>query len=168
MCSPQFCLFPTNFGLSTHGMDQTAESEESWLPRSLFVSGAYVFLCIEELKQFAFPSVDASSSPYFSLDWCCSIGDVSELVTFHLYLSFYFINIIFLTFILKLLQLIFLLACACWCQIKCLVRLMILHPFSIYFTVFPLFLPVLCLCLSLYLNIFWGTFSLISYDKLTW
>ncbi|KAJ9162651.1 hypothetical protein P3X46_022410 [Hevea brasiliensis] len=56
------------------------DEEESWLSRSLFVSGTHVFLCVEELKRFNFPSADASSSPYFSLDWCCCISDASELV----------------------------------------------------------------------------------------
>ncbi|KAH8487424.1 hypothetical protein H0E87_026113, partial [Populus deltoides] len=32
------------------------------------------------LKQFRSSSVDASSPPYFLLDSCCSISDVSELV----------------------------------------------------------------------------------------
>ncbi|XP_011035576.1 PREDICTED: uncharacterized protein LOC105133328 isoform X2 [Populus euphratica] len=54
--------------------------EDSWLPRSLFVSGGHVLLCIEDLKQFRSSSVDASSPPYFLLDSCCSISDVSELV----------------------------------------------------------------------------------------
>ncbi|KAL9337503.1 hypothetical protein Peur_069272 [Populus x canadensis] len=54
--------------------------EDSWLPRSLFVSGGHVLLCVEDLKQFRSSSVDASSPPYFLLDSCCSISDVSELV----------------------------------------------------------------------------------------
>ncbi|KAJ6868389.1 hypothetical protein NC651_033456 [Populus alba x Populus x berolinensis] len=54
--------------------------EDSWLPRSLFVSGGHVLLCIEDLKRFRSSSVDASSPPYFLLDSCCSISDVSELV----------------------------------------------------------------------------------------
>lgn len=98
-----FLFFPTNFGFFTHGMDQTLESEESWLPRSLFISGAHVFLCGEELKQFKYPLADASSSPYFSLDWCCCITDVSKLVTCHLIFSFHFICRNFLTSILQFL-----------------------------------------------------------------
>ncbi|KAJ6868390.1 hypothetical protein NC651_033456 [Populus alba x Populus x berolinensis] len=58
--------------------------EDSWLPRSLFVSGGHVLLCIEDLKRFRSSSVDASSPPYFLLDSCCSISDVSELVCFRL------------------------------------------------------------------------------------
>lgn len=54
--------------------------EDSWLPRSLFVSGGHVLLCIEDLKRFRSSPVDASSPPYFLLDSCCSISDVSELV----------------------------------------------------------------------------------------
>ncbi|KAJ6687717.1 NISCHARIN RELATED [Salix koriyanagi] len=54
--------------------------EDSWLPRSLFVSGGHVLLCVEDLKQFGSSSGNASSPPYFLLDSCCSISDVSELV----------------------------------------------------------------------------------------
>ncbi|KAG5229747.1 Binding protein [Salix suchowensis] len=54
--------------------------EDSWLPRSLFVSGGHVLLCVEDLKQFGSSSRNASSPPYFLLDSCCSISDVSELV----------------------------------------------------------------------------------------
>ncbi|CAK7349562.1 unnamed protein product [Dovyalis caffra] len=55
------------------------DEEDSWLPRSLFVCGGHVLLCVEDLKQFS-SSVDASSPPYFLLDLCCSISDVSELI----------------------------------------------------------------------------------------
>ncbi|XP_048227734.1 uncharacterized protein LOC8263887 isoform X2 [Ricinus communis] len=55
------------------------DKDEAWLSRSLFVSGGHVLLCVEELKQFSSLSLDASSS-YFSLDSCCSISNVSELV----------------------------------------------------------------------------------------
>ncbi|KAB5531764.1 hypothetical protein DKX38_018434 [Salix brachista] len=55
-------------------------TEDSWLPRSLFVSGGRVLLCVEDFKQFNSPSMGASSPPYFLLDSCCSISDVSELV----------------------------------------------------------------------------------------
>ncbi|KAG8651610.1 hypothetical protein MANES_06G004700v8 [Manihot esculenta] len=61
-------------------LSRDKDKEESWLPRSLFISGAHVFLCGEELKQFKYPLADASTSPYFSLDWCCCITDVSKLV----------------------------------------------------------------------------------------
>lgn len=54
---------------------------ESWFSRSLFVVGGHVFLCFEDLMQFSTLCVDASSLPlYFSLDLCCSIADISELV----------------------------------------------------------------------------------------
>ncbi|KAJ6418625.1 hypothetical protein OIU84_001902 [Salix udensis] len=56
------------------------DEEDSWLPRSLFVSGGRVLLCVEDFKQFNSPSMGASSPPYFLLDSCCSISDVSELV----------------------------------------------------------------------------------------
>lgn len=41
-----------------------------------------MLLCVEDFKQFNSPSMDASSPPYFLLDSCCSISDVSELVCF--------------------------------------------------------------------------------------
>ncbi|KAM1026596.1 hypothetical protein ACFX2I_039439 [Malus domestica] len=53
---------------------------ESWFSRSLFVAGGHVFLCFEDLMQFSSLCVDASLPPYFSLDLCCSIADISELV----------------------------------------------------------------------------------------
>ncbi|KAJ6881739.1 hypothetical protein NC651_028367 [Populus alba x Populus x berolinensis] len=56
------------------------DEEDSWLPRSLFVSGGHVLLCVEDFKKFNSPSMDASPPPYFLLDSCCSISDVSELV----------------------------------------------------------------------------------------
>lgn len=43
-----------------------------------------MLLCVEDLKQFRSSSVDASLPPYFLLDSCCSISDVSELVCFRL------------------------------------------------------------------------------------
>ncbi|ONI09370.1 hypothetical protein PRUPE_5G234800 [Prunus persica] len=53
---------------------------ESWFSRSLFVAGEHVFVCFEDLMQFRSLSVAASLPPYFSLDLCCSIADISELV----------------------------------------------------------------------------------------
>ncbi|CAN6584811.1 unnamed protein product [Malus baccata var. baccata] len=53
---------------------------ESWFSRSLFVAGGHVFLCFEDLMQFSSLSVDAPLPSYFSLDLCCSIADISELV----------------------------------------------------------------------------------------
>ncbi|KAH1079877.1 hypothetical protein AAZX31_05G232100 [Glycine max] len=55
-------------------------SEESWLSRSLFVIGGNVLLCIEDLKQLYSLSSDASVSPYFRIDSCCSIADITEMV----------------------------------------------------------------------------------------
>lgn len=52
----------------------------SWLSRSIFVAGVHVFVCFEDLMQFNSLSVDPSLPPYFSLDLCCSIADISELV----------------------------------------------------------------------------------------
>lgn len=53
---------------------------ESWFSRSLFVAGEHVFVCFEDLMQFRSLSVAASLPQYFSLDLCCSIADISELV----------------------------------------------------------------------------------------
>ncbi|KAL6178249.1 hypothetical protein ACLB2K_049768 [Fragaria x ananassa] len=52
----------------------------SWLSRSIFVAGEHLFVCFEDLMQFSSLSVDTSLPPYFSLDLCCSIADISELV----------------------------------------------------------------------------------------
>ena len=43
-----------------------------------------MLLCVEDLKQFGSSSGNAYSPPYFLLDSCCSISDVSELVCFRL------------------------------------------------------------------------------------
>ena len=56
-------------------------ADELWLSRSLFVIGGYLLVCIEDFMQFSALSIDASSSTYFSLDSCCPITDVSELVS---------------------------------------------------------------------------------------
>ncbi|XP_068471451.1 uncharacterized protein [Phaseolus vulgaris] len=55
-------------------------SEESWLSRSLFVIGGYVLLCIEDVKQLYSFSTEASVSPYFRIDSCSSIADITEMV----------------------------------------------------------------------------------------
>ncbi|KAK7320169.1 hypothetical protein RJT34_04903 [Clitoria ternatea] len=55
-------------------------SEESWHSRSLFVIGGYVLLCIEDVKQLYSFSSDASVSPYFRIDSCCCIADITEMV----------------------------------------------------------------------------------------
>uniref|UniRef100_A0A5B7AE67 Uncharacterized protein n=2 Tax=Davidia involucrata TaxID=16924 RepID=A0A5B7AE67_DAVIN len=54
--------------------------EDLWLSRSLFVLGGQLLVCTEDFMQFGPLSEDASSSPYFLLDSCCSIIDVSEMV----------------------------------------------------------------------------------------
>ncbi|KAF3437141.1 hypothetical protein FNV43_RR19894 [Rhamnella rubrinervis] len=58
----------------------TNNEEESWVSRSLFVIGVHLLVCIEDFRQFGSLSEEASSSPYFSLDSCCSITDISEMV----------------------------------------------------------------------------------------
>ncbi|XWS50844.1 hypothetical protein CRYUN_Cryun12cG0124700 [Craigia yunnanensis] len=59
---------------------QGGNEEESWLSRSLFVIGGRVLVCVEDITQFCSLLNDACSPPYFSLDSCCNITDVSELV----------------------------------------------------------------------------------------
>ncbi|CAL0331124.1 unnamed protein product [Lupinus luteus] len=56
-------------------------SDQPWFSRSLFVIGGYVLLCIEDVKQLYSFSTDASVSPYFRVDSCCSIADITEMVT---------------------------------------------------------------------------------------
>ncbi|KAI4347277.1 hypothetical protein L6164_008100 [Bauhinia variegata] len=51
-----------------------------WLPRSLFVIGGHVLLCIEDIMQFSSSLSDASLPPYFRIDSCCSVNDIIELV----------------------------------------------------------------------------------------
>ena len=62
-------------------------TEESWLSRSLFVIGGHVLVCVEDIIQFSSHLNDACSPPYFSLDSCCNITDVSEMVTSLVFLS---------------------------------------------------------------------------------
>ncbi|KAJ7975255.1 Outer arm dynein light chain 1 [Quillaja saponaria] len=59
---------------------QNNSDEESWLSRSLFVIGGYVLVCVEDLMQFSFFSADAYLPPYFTLDSCCNISDITEMV----------------------------------------------------------------------------------------
>lgn len=54
--------------------------EDSWLSRSLFVIGEHLLVCVEDLVQFSSLSIDSPLPPYFSLDSCCSIVDISEMV----------------------------------------------------------------------------------------
>ncbi|XP_058108254.1 uncharacterized protein LOC131251515 isoform X3 [Magnolia sinica] len=54
---------------------------ESWLLRSLFVIEGYVLVCIEDLVHFSSRTDDVGvSSPYFSLDSCCPICGIVEMV----------------------------------------------------------------------------------------
>ncbi|XP_017973309.1 PREDICTED: uncharacterized protein LOC18604377 isoform X4 [Theobroma cacao] len=59
---------------------QGGNEEESWNSRSLFVIGGHVLVCVEDIIQFSSLPNDASSPPYFSLDSCCNITDISEMV----------------------------------------------------------------------------------------
>lgn len=65
-------------------------TEDLWLPRSLFVVGVHLLVCVEDLVKFSSLLVDASSSPYFSLDSCCAISDISEIVSPVISLTFFF------------------------------------------------------------------------------
>ncbi|KAI8528603.1 hypothetical protein RHMOL_Rhmol12G0160600 [Rhododendron molle] len=53
--------------------------EDLWFPRSLFVVEAYLVVCIEDFMQFGSLSEDRSP-PYYSINSCCSIADISEMV----------------------------------------------------------------------------------------
>lgn len=54
--------------------------EASWLSRSFFVLERHLLLCMEDFVQFG-SLIEISPHPsYFSLDSCCSIVDVQELV----------------------------------------------------------------------------------------
>lgn len=54
--------------------------EDSWMGRSLFVLGRHLLLCREDVILLGSLSESASCSSYFSLDCCCSIVSVSEVV----------------------------------------------------------------------------------------
>uniref|UniRef100_A0A803P7J9 Uncharacterized protein n=1 Tax=Cannabis sativa TaxID=3483 RepID=A0A803P7J9_CANSA len=69
-------IFQYSMVLFWHGNHR----EGSWLPRSLFVIGVHLIMCVEDLAKFASLSVDAHSPSYFSLDSCCSIDSISEMV----------------------------------------------------------------------------------------
>ncbi|XP_062026504.1 uncharacterized protein LOC133742837 isoform X1 [Rosa rugosa] len=58
----------------------SSSEDGAWLSRSIFVAGEHLFVCFEDLMQFSSLSEDTSLPPYFSLDLCCSIADISELV----------------------------------------------------------------------------------------
>lgn len=53
----------------------------SWPLRSLFVAGGRLFICNEDFTQLSSRTSHTSSAPYFLLESCCSISDVSEMVT---------------------------------------------------------------------------------------
>ncbi|KAF4385269.1 hypothetical protein G4B88_026552 [Cannabis sativa] len=69
-------IFQYSMVLFWHGNHR----EGSWLPRSLFVIGVHLIMCVEDLAKFGSLSVDAHSPSYFSLDSCCSIDSISEIV----------------------------------------------------------------------------------------
>ncbi|CAH8355855.1 unnamed protein product [Eruca vesicaria subsp. sativa] len=54
--------------------------EASWRWRSLFVAGGRLFICNEDFAQLNSQTAYSSSAPYFSLDSCCSISDISEMI----------------------------------------------------------------------------------------
>ncbi|KAJ6844935.1 uncharacterized protein M6B38_288235 [Iris pallida] len=54
---------------------------EAWVLRSLFVTEGCLLLCAENLVQFSSVEDDnGSSPPYYSLDSCCPIQDIIEMV----------------------------------------------------------------------------------------
>lgn len=52
---------------------------ESWVARSLFVVEGCLLLCIENLVYFSCLTED-SAPPYYSLDSCCLVQDILEMV----------------------------------------------------------------------------------------
>ncbi|KAL5539452.1 hypothetical protein UlMin_044611 [Ulmus minor] len=54
--------------------------EKSWLPRSLFLVGAHLLVCVEDVVDFSSLLADSSLPLYYSLDSCCSLTDISEMV----------------------------------------------------------------------------------------
>lgn len=71
------CIFQYSMLLFWHSNGKG----KSWLSRSLFVVEGYVVVCIEDLVQFSSFNNDIRvASPYFSLDSCCPIRNISEMV----------------------------------------------------------------------------------------
>ncbi|KFK39116.1 hypothetical protein AALP_AA3G203300 [Arabis alpina] len=68
------------FQYSLLHFQSTSLGEVSWLPRSLFVAGAQLFICNEDFRRLSSLPKDDSSAPYFSLDSSCSISDIFEMV----------------------------------------------------------------------------------------
>nr|GMC75172.1 putative leucine-rich repeat domain, L domain-containing protein [Ipomoea batatas] len=66
-------------GEASHSKLGMIKEDCTWLPRSLFVLQRHLLVCNEDLTQLGSLSENASSS-YFSLDFCCAIVDVSEMV----------------------------------------------------------------------------------------
>ncbi|KAK1278876.1 hypothetical protein QJS04_geneDACA017156 [Acorus gramineus] len=56
---------------------QNSNEGDKWLPRSLFVVEGYILVCIENYLEFG-SSIDVVS--YFSLDSCCPIRDILEMI----------------------------------------------------------------------------------------
>ncbi|KAK1307748.1 hypothetical protein QJS10_CPA09g00289 [Acorus calamus] len=56
---------------------QNSNEGDKWLPRSLFVVEGYIIVCIENYLEFG-SSIDVVS--YFSLDSCCPIRDILEMI----------------------------------------------------------------------------------------
>lgn len=55
---------------------------ESWFTRSIFVVEGYMLVCIENLVQFGSSIDDCGlTCPYYSLDSCCAIQDILEMVS---------------------------------------------------------------------------------------
>ena len=57
-----------------------SSAEHSMVIRSIIVINGSILICIEDLSQFGGPLND-SSRPYFSLDVCCSIDSIQEVVS---------------------------------------------------------------------------------------
>lgn len=45
------------------------------------MAGGRLFICNEDLAQLSSQTAHSSSAPFFSLDSCCYISDISETVT---------------------------------------------------------------------------------------
>ncbi|GMP32912.1 hypothetical protein CsSME_00006455 [Camellia sinensis var. sinensis] len=73
-------LFLLTLKCETNAGVKQLKNYDLWFSRSLFVLEEHLLLCIEDLMQFGFLSEDTCASPYYSLDSCCSIIDISEMV----------------------------------------------------------------------------------------
>ncbi|XP_024005970.1 uncharacterized protein LOC18010985 isoform X2 [Eutrema salsugineum] len=74
------CMKLSIFQYNVLRFQSSTGGEVSWRWRSLFVAGGRLFICNEDFTQLCSRTSYTSSAPYFLLDSCCSISDISETI----------------------------------------------------------------------------------------